>query len=64
MEKSNFGEKLKHARIAKGYTQKDLSEKIGVTAVSISYYENGSKNPSFDKLKRICFVLDLDMNEL
>lgn len=59
-----FGSKVRAARISKNLTQHELAKAIGVTAVSISYYESGRKKPSFDKIKLICSSLSLSMEEL
>lgn len=64
LETETFGIKIKTARLEKGLTQQDLSKIIGVTPESISYYEAGKKTPSFDKIKTICRVLNLDINEM
>lgn len=37
--------KLKKARIEAGYTVRSLAKEIGVNMSSISYWENGVKNP-------------------
>jgi len=58
------GKKIHDAREKIGLTQEELAEIIGVTPASISYYENGKKRPSFDKIKKICAVLNLDIAEL
>jgi len=41
-----FSKRLKEAREAKGYTQKTLAVKVGVTPASLSAYEKEGKNPS------------------
>lgn len=59
-----IGQKLHKARINKGISQEKLAEQVGVTPASISYYESGKKRPSFEKIKKICEVLNLNMDEL
>lgn len=39
-----IGENLRVRRIAKGYTQEELSKKSGVSRVTISKLENGSQS--------------------
>lgn len=39
-----IGDRLKEKRIEKGYTQKDLSKKSGISRVTISKLENGTQN--------------------
>ena len=46
----NFAAKLKKERKQKGYTQMDLARYMQVSQVSISYWERGIKEPSFEEL--------------
>lgn len=41
------------ARKEQNITQKELSERTGITQADISRIENGSRNPSLDMLKRL-----------
>ena len=50
-------ENLIELRTAKGMTQKELAEHVGVSHVMISYYENGWKEPSISVLRRLTEVL-------
>lgn len=59
-----FGKIVKIARVKKGLTQRELAKYVKVTPESISYYESGKKHPSFDKIKTICEVLNLDARKL
>jgi len=59
-----FGKKVKVARLEKGLTQQDLAKIVEVTPESISYYEAGKKHPSFEKIKIICRVLNINVEEL
>ena len=45
------------ARQETGLTQKELSEKTGITQGDISKLENGNANPSIKTLKRIAMQL-------
>ncbi len=58
------GEVLKTARKKKNYTQDELASKIGVSKVTICWYENGERTPNYDNLIKLCDVLDLSLNEL
>ena len=64
MDWINFGSKIRAARLEKGLTQQDLAKIAEVTPESISYYETGKKKPSFDKIKTICRVLSIDINDM
>ena len=59
-----FGEKIKEARKAKKYTQKDLAIMVGAAHNSISDWENDKAKPDPDKIELLCGVLDLTPNYL
>ncbi|MBS5129751.1 MAG: helix-turn-helix transcriptional regulator [Lachnospiraceae bacterium] len=54
----NTGEIIKKARKKAGFTQKELGEKLGVSASMIAQYENNTRNPKIETLKKISFALD------
>lgn len=60
----SFGEKIRDARIRKGYTQKDLAKMIGVAHNSISGWENDKNRPDPDSIELLCGVLDVSPNYL
>ena len=41
------------ARYKEGLTQKELSERTGITQADISRIENGTRNPSLSMVKRL-----------
>ena len=59
-----FGNNLKFIRKAKGLTQGNLAESIGVKANTISNYENGSSSPDIVMLEKIVEILDIDAQSL
>ena len=48
------------ARMARGWSQKDVAEKIDSSVVFYSFVETGRKAPSPDYLSRVCKVLGLE----
>lgn len=56
--------RLKAARIAKGVTQTELAERIGVTAQAVSSFEKGTKEPKMEMVKRIAEALGISVAEL
>jgi len=48
-------------RKAKGYTQKDLAKKLGVSQAMVSRWENGDENFTIETLARIAIALDLEL---
>jgi len=55
---------LKIGRISFSMTQKELAKKVGVTRQTISLIEQGDYNPSLALCKRICNVLEKNLDEL
>lgn len=49
------------ARQQQNMTQKQLSEKTGITQADISRIENGTRNPSLDMIKRLAKGLGMQL---
>lgn len=60
----NFGKRLRLTRKAKGLTQKELGEKIGVGRTTISEYESGKIVPRQDGLIKLSEVLNVSVDFL
>ena len=54
-----IGARIRNIRNAKGMSQGELGEKIGLNADRVQKYENGARKPKPDMLKRIAFALDV-----
>ncbi len=64
MDSKKIGKFILLLREEKGYTQKQLSEKINVTDKAISKWENGRGLPDCMLLKPLADVLGVSVNEL
>lgn len=53
-----MGERLKKARIKKGYTQEKLAEIMKVSIAYVSRIETGKTHISLKRLNELCIVLD------
>ena len=53
------GSRIRAIRMAKGMSQAELGEKVGLNADRIQKYENGARKPKSDMLKQIARVLDV-----
>lgn len=61
----NIGDKIKNARVAKGYTQEELGKLIGVQKSAVAKYEKGRVvNIKRSVLAKISKVLDIPPVEL
>ena len=59
-----FGSRLRSTRLEKGISQKELAQKMGVTAVYLSHVEHGRRSVSMDTLCSICQVLEVSSDYL
>lgn len=55
---------LKRIRKAKGLTQKDVAEKLGIATHSYTRYECGVRRPNIDTLLKIANILDVKASDL
>lgn len=54
-----IGDKIKRARKAKGMSQEELGDILGVSKVSICGYEMGTRTPTMEKFIKLVDILDL-----
>jgi len=62
--KSEFGERLKKLRLARGLTQSELGRMIGASQRVVEYYENQSKFPPITFIPAIAKALKVSADEL
>lgn len=51
-------------RKAKGITQRELAEKLGVTQPTIAQYETGVRKPDIVTLKKLAVLLECTTDQL
>ncbi len=59
LDYSIIGERLKKARIQKGYTQEQLAEKIDVSVAFLSRVERGNAKINLNRLNQLCDLLEI-----
>ncbi len=59
-----FGAWLKEQRSARGFTQQDFADRLGVSAAHLSRVESGEKRLSEEGVERAAAILGVDPNEL
>lgn len=64
MYKETFPLRIKKARIEAGYSQQEVSNETGIARSDISKYENGSGEPSLEKLGKIAQFYNVSVNWL
>ena len=61
---SEFGERLRKARIDKGMNQEELADTIGLTQASISQFEKGLRMPTPANIRKFAQILDIREEDL
>lgn len=56
--------KLKEIRTIKGYSQQEVADHLGSTAVSYSRYESGNRSPSLEMLIKLADYFDVTIDYL
>lgn len=64
MNQEKIGKFLFELRKEKNMTQEELAEKIGVTAKSISRWENGKTMPDLSLFNPLCEIFEITVNDL
>jgi len=60
----NFGENIRIRRKEKGWTQRHLSEMLGIQPTAISRIEKGTVSSSIFRMRELRIALDLSWHEL
>jgi len=59
-----FGKRLSKVRRAKGLSQTELADLLGVSAKAIDYYERRARNPSVDFVSKAAEALSVSFDDL
>ena len=59
-----IGDRIKATRLAKGFSQEQLGEKLGVSFQAVSTWEQGKFLPDAERLPELAKVLDLSLDSL
>ena len=62
MSQNNIGEFIQQSRKAKGFTQKDLGDRIGVSDKTISKWENGNSIPDTSILNELSISMSMNFS--
>ena len=60
----NLGKRLKTARLKRGHSLRQLGALIGISAPSISAWETGKANPTFENLSAVADALNTNFEWL
>lgn len=64
LEYEKIGARIRRIRETKGWSQKKLAEKCGVSLNFIGYMERGTRHMSLDTFARLCKVLEISADTL
>ena len=59
-----FGQRMAAFRVAKGLTQYQLADALGMKRDLIAYYERAAKNPSLELVKKIADFFGVTVGEM
>ena len=57
-----IGHQLKELRISRGWKQKELADKVGLSRPAMSNIESGKRSLTLNTLKRFCEVFNVDIS--
>jgi transcriptional regulator with XRE-family HTH domain len=64
MSEQQFGDRLRELRLARGWTQKQLASRSGLSHTQVSHLETGFSNPSAQSALRLAEALDTPVGRL
>ena len=59
-----FGQRMAAFRVARGLSQRQLAEKLGMTRDQVVYYERDAKNPSMEVIEKVAAYFGVSVGEL
>lgn len=59
-----IGERLKKARLSRGFTQEQLAEELDVSVAFLSRIERGNTHINLTRLSQLCTILEITEGEI
>jgi GTP pyrophosphokinase len=63
MDARLYGSRLREMREARGLSQKELAEQLGITQVAISGWERGAREPDLEMMVRLAEFFGVGLTE-
>ena len=60
----DFQTVFKRLRMASGYTQQTMADKLGISRSTIGMYETGAREPDYDTLETIADIFNVNLDYL
>ena len=64
MINTEVGRRLKESRMSSGLTQREVSERLGKVLQQYQTYESGRYQMDYDKIVRVCKILNVSADYL
>lgn len=61
---ANYSERIKQLRLARGWSQQTLSEKLNLTKMAVSQYERGVRKPDINIVTALCDIFNVSSDYL
>ncbi|WP_419686027.1 helix-turn-helix domain-containing protein [Burkholderia theae] len=59
-----FSQRLRRLRVTRGFTQRELGKAVGLSAIQIRRFENGSAFPKWNATRRLAIVLQVSADAI
>lgn len=59
-----FHERLRELRQQSQFMQKEIAEKLGISAITLRQYEQGTREPNIDKLLQLALIFNVSLDYL
>ena len=59
-----IGNMIKHYRTVKAIPVKELADKVGVSEITIRYWETGVRKPKLDNVKKLAKIFKIKVEDL
>ncbi len=60
----NYGDLIRSARLAKGWSQPDLADRVGTSITTVSHWETGKTRPGVEDVNQLASALQLSPEQL
>lgn len=62
MDKTKIGKQIKELRLARGWRQAELADKVNLSRSALCNIENGKRALTLSTLKRFCEIFSIDVS--
>lgn len=59
-----FNERLRELRQQSVFMQKEIAESLGISAITLRQYEQGTREPNIEKLLKLAVLFNVSLDDL